>query len=65
MTKLPLVLLSIVLAGCTAAIPIPTLDATHPASPHAPEAPPPALRTLTTGSKAANVPAGHGGNHAH
>ena len=52
-------------AGCTAAtIPLRPLDATHPASPEAREAPVPALHALAVGDDApAASPRGH--RHAH
>jgi hypothetical protein len=53
-------------AGCGAGpVPVP-LDASHPASPDAPEAPPSAASRVLDGTPVAPPPASHGGaHHAH
>ncbi len=59
-----LVLATAVVAGCTATIPLRPLDATHPASPEAREAPPVALRALAAEEAVPAAPqAAH--RHAH
>ena len=51
-------------AGCTATVPLRPLDATHPASPEAREAPMPALHALAVeDDRPAPSPGGH--RHAH
>lgn len=78
MRRLLFVVLGLTLSGCAAALQMPPLSASHPASPHAEEAPlPPASPTLalpergsgdaSTRGEKKSAPAmdgaGHGGAH--